>query len=144
MARVRAMGDYFRFQTRLAPRHSEFVILMTARTWSQAYEWNAHYPIALKAGLDPTVAAAIREGRRPPAMSEEEAALYDFCDELTTHRSVSDATYARMVARFGEPAVIDTIGIVGYYSLLAMVLNTARTPVPDTGVPPLPRLPSQQ
>jgi len=142
MTRARAMGDYLRYKSALPPRLSEFVILMTAREWTQQYEWNAHYQIALKAGVTAEVAQAIAEGRRPAAMSEEEAILYDFCQELHRTRNVSDATYARAIARFGEQAVVDTVGISGYYTLLAMILNTSRTPAgPSVGptLRPLPR-----
>ena len=137
MTRARAMGDYLRYKSALPPRLSEFVILMTAREWTQQYEWNAHYPIALKAGLQPEVANAIAEGRRPAQMSAEEAALYDFCQELHHDKTVSDATYAKAVALFGEQGVVDTIGISGYYTLLAMTLNAARTPAGEAAGSPL-------
>jgi 4-carboxymuconolactone decarboxylase len=135
MTRTRAMGDYLRYKSALPPRLSEFVILMTAREWTQQYEWNAHYPIAIKAGVTPEVLEAIADGRRPPQMSEEESTLYDFCHELHREKSVSDATYARALKVFGEQGVMDTIGITGYYSLLGMVLNTARTPAGVTNGP---------
>jgi 4-carboxymuconolactone decarboxylase len=135
MTRTRAIGDYVRFKSALPPRLSEFAILLAARAWTQQYEWNAHYPIALKAGLDPEVALAVAEGRRPARMSSEEAALFDFCMELHRDRAVSDATFARAVATFGEQGVVDAIGISGYYTMLAMVLNTARTPAVDNGSP---------
>jgi 4-carboxymuconolactone decarboxylase len=142
MTRTRAMGDYLRYRSSLTPRYSEFVILLTAREWSQQYEWNAHYPIAIKAGLKPEIASAIAEGRRPTAMSPEETALFDFCRELHRDKAVSDATYAQAVKLFGEQGVVDAIGITGYYSMLAMVLNTARTPAGAGDSPllrPLPR-----
>ena len=142
MTRTRAMGDYLRYKSALTPRLSEFVILMTARELTQQYEWNAHDPIALKAGLKRDVADAIGEGRRPAAMQDDEAALYDLCQELHRNKVVSDATYARAVKIFGEHGVVDAIGISGYYTMLAMVLNTARTPTADNGSPllrPLPR-----
>jgi 4-carboxymuconolactone decarboxylase len=142
MTRTRAMGDYLRYKSALPPRYSELVILLTAREWSQQYEWNAHYPIAIKAGLKPEIANAIAEGRRPTAMSPEEAALFDFCRELHRDKSVSDATYAQAVKLFGETGVVDAIGISGYYAMLAMVLNTARTPAAEGTSPvlrPLPR-----
>lgn len=137
MTRTRAMGDYLRYKSTLPPRLSEFVILITAREWSQQYEWNAHYAIAMKAGLPASVAQALAEGRRPDAMNGEEEAVYEFCTELLRNKSVSDATYARAIERFTEAGVVDTIGIVGYYSLLAMTLNTARTPLPPGVAPPL-------
>ena len=141
LSRARAMGDYVRYRSALPPRLSEFVILITARGWTQNYEWNAHRPLAERAGVSPAVITAIAEGRRPGGMTEDEDILYTFCDELLRSRSVSDPTYARAVARFGERGVIDTIGIVGYYTMIAMVLNTARTPLPPGAAPALKPLP---
>ena len=142
MTRTRAMGDYLRFKSMLPPRLSEFVILLTARRWTQQYEWNAHQPLALQAGVGREVVDAIAAGRRPERMTEEQDILYTLCDELTRNQSVSDATYARAIAKFGEAGVIDAVGIPGYSTMLAMVLNTARTPLPDGAKPgllPFPR-----
>jgi 4-carboxymuconolactone decarboxylase len=137
MNRARAMGDYLRFNSVLPPRLSEFAILITAREWTQNYEWDAHSHIALDAGLSPDIVKAVAEGRRPDRMAEDEDVLYSFCSELHRNKSVSDATYARAVARFGEQGVIDMVGISGYYTLLAMALNSARTPVPPGHTPQL-------
>ena len=135
--RARALSDYLRFNSSLPPRLSELVILITAREWAQNYEWNAHHPLALKGGLDPEIAKAVAEGRRPDRMAEDEAALYDFCIELHRNRVVSDATYARALAKFGEQGVVDAIGLSGWYTLVAMTLNTARTPLPAGAAPAL-------
>ena len=75
LTRTRAMGDYLRFKSLLPPRLSEFVILLTAREWTQQYEWNVHHPIAIKAGLRPEVAQAIADGTRPAGMSDDESIL---------------------------------------------------------------------
>ena len=142
MNRARAMGDYLRYRSALPPRLSEFVILMTARQWTQQYEWSVHYPIAIDRGVAPDVARAIADGRRPNQMRNEEEILYDFVMELQRNQSVSDATYARALSQFGEQGVIDTVGIVGYYTLLAMILNTTRTPPAESSAPvlaPFPR-----
>jgi 4-carboxymuconolactone decarboxylase len=74
-------------------------------------------------------------------MRPDEALLYDFCQELHTRRSVSDDTYARAVSAFGEQGVMDVVGLSGYYTMLAMVLNTARTPLPAGRQPELPLFP---
>lgn len=140
--RARSLSDYLRFNSSLPPRLSEFVILITAREWTQQYEWNAHHPLAMKGGLSPDIAEAIAAGRRPEKMAEDEAALYDFCIELHRNHSVSDATYARALAKFGEQGIVDTIGLSGWYTLVAMTLNTARTPLPEgatAALAPFPR-----
>jgi 4-carboxymuconolactone decarboxylase len=135
MVRASALGEYLRYRSALPPRLSEFVILLTAREWDQQYEWNAHYELARRAGVSAEMAGAIADGRRPAGMAADHEALYDFCDELLRTKAVSDQTYQRAVALFGEQGVVDTVGIVGYYSMLAMVLNTARTPTGTSTAP---------
>ena len=141
MNRARNVGDYVRFRSALPPRLSEFVILLTARHWTQNYEWYVHAPIAVREGLDAAVVEAVADGRRPTELAADEAAVYDFCMELLRNHEVSDPTYARMVSHLGEKGVIDAIGILGYYQMLAMVMNTARTPLPDGVEPGLPAFP---
>jgi 4-carboxymuconolactone decarboxylase len=140
--RGRPLSDYLRFNSALPPRISEFVILITARQWSQPYEWNAHQPLAIKGGLNPDIAKAVAEGRRPEHMAEDEAAAYDYCMELHNNHSVSDATYARALSKFGEQGIIDMVGISGWYTLVSMTLNSARTPLPanpTSVIAPFPR-----
>jgi 4-carboxymuconolactone decarboxylase len=141
MSRVQKVGEYLRFSTKLPPNLSEFVILVNSRQWSQSVEWDGHSEGALKAGVKPEVLAAIADGRRPMGLSEDHEMLYDFCIELHHNKCVSDATYARVLNRFGELTVIDIVGLCGYYSLLGMVLNVARTPVPAGKTPQLKRFP---
>lgn len=141
MLRAKAMGDYLRYKSVLPAPLNEFAILITARHWTQAYEWALHQPIAVKAGLKAEITQALAEGRRPQGMSADEELIYDFSTELHQNQSVSDATYARALARFGEQGIIDLIGVNGYYTFLAMVLNTTRTAVPRTSAPALPAFP---
>ena len=137
MSRARAMGDYLRFRSALPPRLSEFVILLIARRWTQQYEWNAHQPLALQAGVGADIVAAIADGRRPDRMPADQDALWTLVDEVHRNQSVSDATYAKAIASVGEQGVVDTLGLCGYYTLLAMVMNTARTPLPAGQKPAL-------
>ncbi len=136
MGHAQRMGEYLRYRSALGQRLSELAILLVARAWSQPVEWAIHAPIAAREGLAPEVIAAVGEGRRPPAMPADEAVVFDFCSELQRDRQVSDATWAAAMQHLGEQGAIDLIGLVGYYSLLAMVMNAARTPAPDG--PPLP------
>jgi 4-carboxymuconolactone decarboxylase len=114
----------------LSPKLTELAILMAARHWTNSYEWNAHYTLAVKAGLDTNIIAAVADGRRPERMAEDEAVLYDFCTELLHNGSVSDATYARTLAKLGEAGVVEAAGLEGYNTFLAMVMNVARSPSP--------------
>ena len=139
MSQARAMGDYLRYKSAIGNTLSELAILLTAREWTQDYEWSVHYPIALKAGIRPEVADAIANGRRPPALSADEEIVYDYATELMKNKQVSNATFQRAKARFGAQGVVDMTGIVGYYSFLAMQLNVAQY-APPKGAKKLPRL----
>ncbi len=141
MLRAKAMGDYLRYKSVLPPQLNEFAILITARRWTQEYEWAVHQPIAVKAGLKAEITQALAEGRRPQGMSADEEMIYEFSSELHQNQGVSDATYARVLGRFGEQGVIDLIGVNGYYTFLAMVLNTTRTALPKGAAPPLASFP---
>ena len=142
MSRVQKVGEYLRYSSSLPQKLVEMTVLMTARRWTQQYEWNAHYPLALKAGLKKDVADAIAEGRHPAGMAEDEEIAYNFTTELNQNGSVSDPTYAHAVGTFKEQGVIDLIAVNGYYSLLGMVMGVARTPLAPGDTPmlkPFPR-----
>ena len=138
--RAQKVGEYIRFQSSLDKRLNEFAILITARWWDAKFEWYAHYPLALQAGLKAEVAADLAQGRRPRGMAADEAAVYDFCTELRRDRRVSDKTFAEAKRLLGEQGVIDLIGVSGYYDLVSMTLNVAEVATPPDGALPLPDL----
>jgi len=140
MSQARAMGDYLRYKSAIGNTLSELEILLTAREWSQDYEWSVHYPIALKAGIRPEVADAIADGRRPTGLSADEEIVYDYAMELLKNKQVSNATFERAKARFGARGIVDMTGIVGYYTFLAMQLNAAQYPTAKDAKK-LPRMP---
>ncbi len=141
MDRAQRIGEYLRYKSAIGNKLSELVILVVARQWSQQVEWYIHEPIAIKVGIKPEVVRAIAEGRRPAGMAEDEEIVYDFCSELHANKSISDATYDRALARFGEQGVMDMLGINGYYTFLAMIMNGTRTAVPDGKPAPLQAFP---
>lgn len=124
------MGRHLRFNGVLPARLSELAIIVTARRWTQGYEWYAHRRIAEQAGLAPAICDAVGEGRIPDAMADDEAAVYAFATELHRNGQVCDVTYARARPLAGEAGIVELAAICGYYTLLAMVMNVARTPLP--------------
>jgi 4-carboxymuconolactone decarboxylase len=138
--KLSAMSDYLRWNTSLPARLSEFAILITARQWTAQYEWFAHYPLAMKAGLDPEVAKALANGVRPAAMKDDEAALYDLAMSLYRDKKVSDDVFRAAQQKFGERGIMDIIGLIGYYDLVSMTLITMQAEAPNDSVPPLPPL----
>ena len=113
-------------EERMSPRLSEFAILCTARLWRAQYEWYAHAPIAAKAGVSPATVAALRSGRAPKSARKDERAIYDFIQELYKKRRVGDRNYKRVRAFLDDGAMVELIGILGYYAMISMTLNVFR------------------
>ena len=132
------LGEYLRFRSSVPRRLNEMAILMTARWWSSQYEWHAHKPLALDAGLSAAVVDDLQAGRRPSGMKADEAVIYDFCSELRDRRRVSDATFKAAVGLLGEQGVVDLVATLGYYDLVSMVLNVDRYPLPEGAPLPFP------
>ncbi len=134
--RLQKVGEYVRFNSSLDRRVNEMAILMTAQAWGSQYEWYAHAPLAIKAGLDPTIVAAIGAGRKPDNMKDDEAIVWEFSTQLRRDHSVDDAIYARALEKFGEPGIMDLVAVNGYYDVVSMTLNVARvTPPPGEEIP---------
>lgn len=137
---VQKLGAYIRFHSSIPARLNELAIIITGRRWTAQYEFYAHRKLAIDAGLRPAIADAIAEGRRPDGMSDDESEVYDFATELVHNGEVSDPTYGRIKARFGERGVMDLVGACGYYGLVSLVLNVAQVPLPEGETPPLRKL----
>jgi 4-carboxymuconolactone decarboxylase len=120
--------DYVEYHPALPPKIREFVILLTARQWNADFIYDSHYEVAIKTGLNAGILKAIAEGRRPAEMSEDEATVYDFLDELHHNQSISDMTYAKALDKFGEQGIIDLAGVHGYYSMWAMMHQVTNKP----------------
>ena len=140
---LQKVGEYYRYRCPLDRKLNEMAALMASRLWTQQFEWDVHILQALDAGMTVDVANAIAEGRRPAKMTDDEAVLYDFLTEVLATKGASDTTYAATVAKFGESGVVDILGIVGYYATNAMIMNVARTAVPNANPMPLIPLPQQ-
>jgi 4-carboxymuconolactone decarboxylase len=138
MQHAQRMGEYLRYRSAIGTRLSELAILVTARQWNQQVEWAIHAPIAAQEGIGQDVIDAIAQRRAPAGLAPDEQAVYDFCKELHENKRVTDATYAAALAQFGEQGVVDLMGLNGYYTFLAMVMNAAQSAVPPAEVVPLP------
>jgi 4-carboxymuconolactone decarboxylase len=125
------LGAHVRFKTALSPRLSEFAILCTGAIWKAQYEWYAHAPMAEKAGVKPQTIKDIKAGRPPKAAPKDEQAIYEFVRELYRTRRVSDRTYKRMQGLLGDSALVELVGILGYYTLISMTLNVFRAQLPE-------------
>ena len=128
--RLQKVGEYLRFNTSLDKRVNEMAIIMSAQYWGAQYEWYAHAPLALKAGLDPSVVTALGEGRKPDNMKDDEAIVWEFSTQLRRDHNVDDAIYARAVDKFGEQGVVDLVAVNGYYDVVSMTLNVAHVGPP--------------
>jgi 4-carboxymuconolactone decarboxylase len=114
------------------PKLSELAIIMGARAWTAHYAWYVHRRAAERAGVPPAVIDAIRDGRRPATMDRDVAAVYTFCNELLTRKQVGDATLqAARAVLGGDRGVVDLIGTLGMYQVVAMMMVVDQFPLPD-------------
>lgn len=128
---AQALGAYCRYETSLPPRLSEWAILVLAHYWQSAFEWWAHKPIALKAGVRPAMIDALRDGGDVPYAHADEALVHRFITVLHGQKRVPDDLYDQAVQALGEPGVIDLVGITGYYTLVSMTLNAFDVSLPE-------------
>jgi len=128
---AQALGAYARFNSSLPPRLSELAICVTGAFWKANFEWYAHAPLAIKAGIDPAAVEAIKTGATPKLTKSDEQAVYDFANEMLKGRRVSDATFERAKKELTLTGVIDLVGIIGYYGLVSVTLNAFELPLPE-------------
>jgi 4-carboxymuconolactone decarboxylase len=121
--RAQSLGEFARYETTLAPRLSELAILLVAHHWQAAYEWASHKKEALRAGVEEKTIAAIAAGQTPSFAQQDELAVYEFSQSLLVHRAVEESLYRRAAAALGERGVVELVGVLGYYTLIAMTLN---------------------
>jgi len=138
---VQSLGARVRFHTELPDKLRELAIITTARFWTVQFEWAAHRRAAEQAGLSPAIVQAIADGKRPSGLDPEETSIYNFTTELLTTKQVSDAAFQDAVSRFGERRVVNLITLVGYYQMVAMLLNVDRYPMANGAQPELKSLP---
>jgi len=138
---LQGLGEHLRFNTGIPDTLVELAILVTARHWNCAYEWYAHEKLARKAGLAQAIIAANNENLVPPAMSAPQALVHEFCTEALHQGAPSDASFDAVVADFGRAGALDMLALCGYYTLLALTLNTAHLPIPEGDGLPLATLP---
>ena len=123
------LGAFLRFRSQLPARLAELAIIVVGRHMSAAFEFAAHAPLAIKAGLSEQIVEAIRTQQPPHVGAPDEAVVYAFAVALMRAHQVDDATYAQALALLGEAGVVELVAIVGYYSLVSLTLNTFRVPL---------------
>lgn len=125
------LGKKFRYNLSVDRRYIEISILVTGAYWKSQYEWYAHEPMARDAGVSDAIIQSIKEGGRPHFDDSGDAAAHDLAMELHKTHEVSDDTYARAVAAFGEQGVAELINLCGFYTMVSMSLNTFRIGLPE-------------
>lgn len=128
--RAQHLGAFCRFSTSLPPALSELAILVIARHWRSQFEWYAHAPMALEAGIPEAVIEAIRCHQEPDLVEPDQRVVYDFVGQLLRDRTVDQILYDQAVAALSERGLVDLVGIVGYYCLVSATLNVFDMPLP--------------
>jgi 4-carboxymuconolactone decarboxylase len=136
MDKVSAISNYFRFDCNLPVKLREFGILVTARFWDSQYAWNAHVDKARAAGIPDDVIKDLAAKKKPNFKADDERVYYTFAMEALQNHFVSEKTFNEARAIFGEQALVDLIGSVGYFSMLQICLNSSETDLQPDREPP--------
>ena len=134
--RLQQLGEQLRWKGKLPPHLVELAVLITARRWTCQHEWFVHEQLARKAGLSPDVIEAIKS-REELKTAGDEALVYAFCRDAHETGRVGDAAFEAVRERFGLDGALELLVLSGYYTMMAMVLNTAGLPLPQNAEPPL-------
>jgi 4-carboxymuconolactone decarboxylase len=140
LKRYLLMTEYLRQKTSLPHRLNEMAILLEARIWDAQYEWWAHEPLARKAGVPDAIIAAIKDGKRPEVMQQDEAAVYEVVTELLTTKKLSDVTFSKAKQILSEQQVVDLVAVAGFYVMVSAVVAAGRVGIPNGGPEPMPVL----
>lgn len=128
---LQRLGEYLRWGSSLSPAVSELAICLTARHIRANYEWHAHCPLAVEAGVPAAAMEAIRTGGTPQFAAADQALVYKLVTELIDTKRLSDASFNEAIAAFGEQGVVELGTIIGYYTAIGNALN-----VFEVGLPP--------
>jgi len=134
------LGEYLRYRSVIGLQLSELAILVTARYWSQQVEWSIHVPIAIREGVPESVVTAIANGQEPAFLDANQALVWTFSRQILAHQAVEEPTWSRAIDAFGEQGAVDLLGVVGYYTMLSIMMNGSQTPPPAGSTIRLPSL----
>ncbi|MEE9284818.1 MAG: carboxymuconolactone decarboxylase family protein [Dehalococcoidia bacterium] len=121
--RVAHLGAYVRFDSTLSSPVRELAIITTSRELDCELEWSAHAPLARQAGVSEQAIAAVGERGGLDSLNDDEAVIIRYGRELTRDHRVTEPTYRAARERFGERGVVELTATMGYYAMLASVLN---------------------
>ncbi len=136
--RISGLGNLYRFETNVDRRYVELVILVTGQFWQAQFEWFAHEPMAVEAGVPQAVIDAIKAGETPPFDHQPDEAAWRLASELHNTHQVSDTTYQLALDAFDEVGIAELINLAGFYTMVSMTLNTFRVSLPEGATYPFP------
>lgn len=129
------LGEYLRWESSLPPALSELAICLVARHLRANYEWHAHAPLAVAAGVPQAAVEAIRTGAAPRFEATDQALVHRVVGELIETKRLSGASFTEAVAVFGERGIVELGTIIGYYTAIGNALNMFEVPLPGAITP---------
>lgn len=138
-AAVQSVGAAIRYHGALGDAEREIAILLVGRSWSADFEFYAHERVARRIGVADDVIAALAAGERPTLTDGRQRAVFELTTELLDSGRLDDPTYRRAVEVLGERDVIELVILIGYYTMLAQLLNAFDVGLPEGAESPFRR-----
>ena len=136
--KVDALGAYCRFDASINERLRELSLLIAARHFDAQYSWNAHHKKAIAAGVSAESIKELANNEVPHFAHADEQLLYSFATQILRDHFVDQETFDAAHAEWGEAGLVDIIGCLGNFSMLAMLLNTFQVDLKPGDEPPFP------
>jgi 4-carboxymuconolactone decarboxylase len=128
--KAQALGQFVRWSKALGPRLNELAICVVARHWGSQIEWAGHSKAALEAGVSEENMRAIAERRPPNFTKPDEQVVYEFTRAVLETHKVPEDLYQRILAALGEQGLVELVGAIGFYDLIAVLLATFDVQLP--------------
>jgi 4-carboxymuconolactone decarboxylase len=117
------ISEYLHRDSVVEAEHAELAVCATARERECGYVWNAHVPLALKAGIPRGVIATVAERGPDAALPEPARTVVLYVRQLLRDNRVESAVFARLLAAHGARWLVELTVWIGRYAALAGVLN---------------------
>jgi 4-carboxymuconolactone decarboxylase len=122
-SRIATLGHYLRYESTLKPMIRELAIMTVAREFDCQYAWTSHDPLARQEGVREEAITALRDRKAPLGLTEEEAEIVRYGQELVRNRRVSEVTFQAVLKRLGQQGITELTATMGYYAMLGFALN---------------------
>jgi 4-carboxymuconolactone decarboxylase len=128
-------GVVLRDHSVIGRRIFELCVITVCRAANVQYAWSSHAPQAELAGIAPEIVKAVQDNRTPEFTKADERVAYETAREIMSNTALSQGSYDKALAQFGEQGTVELISTIGYYAMVGIFLKSFDVRPPDGSTP---------